>query len=81
MSIAPDRNELGLRRHFTIDGISLTLAALDANAGWVEVALIPETLERTTLGAVKVGDRVNIETDIITRTIAYQLENYFSAHG
>jgi riboflavin synthase len=38
------------------------------------VAVIPETLKRTTLGQVKTGDVVNIETDIITKTIKKQLE-------
>jgi riboflavin synthase len=60
-----------------IDGISLTIAGVDPTAKSFEVALIPETLARTTLGGAKTGDRVNIETDIIARTIAYQLANYF----
>jgi riboflavin synthase len=39
------------------------------------VAVIPETLKRTTLGEVKIGDIVNIETDIIGKIIKKQLEN------
>jgi riboflavin synthase len=38
------------------------------------VAIIPETLKRTTLGKAKVGDEANIETDIIVKTIMSKLE-------
>ncbi len=48
-----------------IDGVSLTVAA--AEKGWFEVALIPETLARTTLGARAPGSRVNIEVDPLAR--------------
>jgi len=53
------------RGSITVDGASLTVAALSPEG--FEVALIPETLERTTLGKVGPGDRVNIELDIIAR--------------
>ncbi|MGP3535537.1 riboflavin synthase [Microbacterium sp. RD1] len=55
-----------------IDGISLTVSAVsdaDAAEPWLEVSLIPETLEATTLGAAAVGDRVNLETDILARHV------------
>jgi len=55
-----------------VDGISLTIATLDINSFGVSV--IPETLKRTTLGKVKIGDYVNIETDIIVKTIKRQLD-------
>jgi riboflavin synthase len=48
-----------------IDGVSLTVAA--AGDGWFEIALIPETLARTTLGARPVGSRVNLEVDPLAR--------------
>ncbi len=51
-----------------VDGISLTVSA--AGDDWFEVSLIPETLERTTLGRRVVGDLVNIETDILARHVA-----------
>jgi riboflavin synthase len=51
-----------------IDGISLTVSA--AGDDWFEVSLIPETLTRTTLGGRRVGDLVNIETDILARHVA-----------
>lgn len=51
-----------------IDGISLTVAAVDA-AGF-SVALIPHTLEVTTLGRIGVGDPVNLEGDILAKYVA-----------
>ena len=57
-----------------IDGISLTIAALDVGECWIEVALIPETLDRTTLGAKVVGDVVNIEADAMVKTIVHTVE-------
>lgn len=56
----------------SIDGISLTVSAVsdpaDPNA-WLEVSLIPETLAATTLGGRAIGDRVNLETDILARHV------------
>jgi riboflavin synthase len=51
----------------TLAGVSLTVAALDAN--WIEVSLIPETLERTTLGGLAEGTRVNVELDVVARYV------------
>lgn len=56
-----------------VDGISLTIANMDENS--FSVAIIPETLRNTTLGKAKIGDKVNIETDIITKIIKKQLES------
>ena len=59
-----------------IDGVSLTVSnispATEASQ-WFEVSLIPETLAATTLGGLAVGDRVNIETDILARHIERML--------
>jgi riboflavin synthase len=55
-----------------VDGISLTIAAVDLDSFGVSV--IPETLKRTTLSKAKIGDYVNIETDIIVKTIKRQLD-------
>lgn len=54
-----------------IDGISLTLA--DVTDREISVAVIPTTLELTTLGKRRVGDMVNIETDLIARVVVRQL--------
>jgi riboflavin synthase len=50
-----------------IDGVSLTVAAL-AEASF-EVALVPHTLARTTLGDRRPGDRVNLEVDILAKYV------------
>ncbi len=50
-----------------LNGVSLTIAAL--GDGWAEVSLIPETLERTTLGAVATGDRLNVECDVVAKYV------------
>lgn len=50
-----------------VDGVSLTVASVRGSA--CSAAVIPETLERTTLGALRVGKRVNIETDMIARYV------------
>ena len=49
----------------SVDGVSVTVAAV--GEGWFELALIPETLRRTTLGRRNVGDRVNLEVDPLAR--------------
>ena len=49
----------------TVDGVSLTVAALTPSG--FEVSLIPETLERTTLGDASPRARVNVEVDLIAR--------------
>lgn len=49
----------------SVDGVSVTVAA--ESGDWFELALIPETLQRTTLGARRPGDRVNLEVDPIAR--------------
>jgi riboflavin synthase len=50
-----------------VDGVSLTVAALD-DRGFA-VALVPHTLEVTTLGRLQPGDRVNVEVDILAKYV------------
>ena len=50
-----------------IDGVSLTL--VDVTATGFSVMLIPHTLAATTLGSLKVGDKVNIETDMLAKHV------------
>jgi riboflavin synthase len=50
-----------------VDGVSLTVAALDDDG--FEVALIPHTLEVTTLGRLEPGDEVNLETDVLAKVV------------
>jgi riboflavin synthase len=56
----------------TIDGVSLTIAALNDNI--FEVALIPTTLARTSLGKRPIGWAFNLETDILSKTVVAWLE-------
>ncbi len=55
-----------------VNGVSLTVSAL-YDKGF-EVALIPETLERTNLGGVTVGDMVNLEVDVLAKHVERLLE-------
>lgn len=58
----------------TIEGVSLTVTA--CSPGRLEVALIPETRERTTLGRLEPGDPVNLECDVIARYVERMLPPY-----
>jgi len=62
-----------------VDGISLTVAGMDAES--FSVAVIPQTLGNTTLAGAKTGDIVNIETDIIVKTVKKQLEKILPKQG
>lgn len=55
-----------------VDGVSLTL--VDVESDRFSVALIPHTLEVTTLGRRKIGDRVNLETDVLAKYVEKQLQ-------
>ena len=50
-----------------VDGVSLTVAAVDDEG--FSVSLIPETLERTTLGSLEPGRRVNLEVDVVAKYV------------
>jgi riboflavin synthase len=54
-----------------VDGVSLTV--IDAEKGAFSVGLIPATLENTTLGDLRLGDRVNIETDVLGKYVERML--------
>jgi riboflavin synthase len=51
----------------TLSGVSLTVAVLGET--WAEVSLIPETLERTNLGDLAPGDRLNVECDVVAKYV------------
>ena len=53
-----------------IDGVSLTIIDLKDSSKIVSVGLIPHTLGMTTLGLKLIGDKVNVETDIIGKYIS-----------
>ncbi len=69
-----------------LDGVSLTLAAVDVGAGSgaasaIEIALIPTTLAKTTLGGLKVGDSINVEADVMAKTVVHYLEHFGGVAG
>lgn len=59
-----------------LDGISLTVAAIDRDAGAFEVAIIPTTYDLTTLREKAVGDPVHIEVDVIAKYVENMLDGY-----
>jgi riboflavin synthase len=66
------RNLIVEKGYVSLDGASLTVAQVHAER--FAVALIPETLKRTTLGRKDVGLSVNIEVDPVARYVAAQLQ-------
>jgi riboflavin synthase len=73
-----DEGESGLGRYLVekgsiaVNGVSLTVSALHDDG--FEVSLIPETLQRTNLGTVVVGDKVNLEADVLAKHLERLLE-------
>ena len=59
---------------WAINGVSLTINSVD-DQGVVGHCLIPETIKRTNLGALKVGDHVNLEVDMMARGMISFFEN------
>jgi riboflavin synthase len=59
-----------------LDGISLTVAALDREAGTFDVAIIPTTYELTTLQEKSAGDPIHIEVDVIAKYVENMLDGY-----
>lgn len=79
-SLRNDRDSLALitaQGSITLNGVSLTIA--HCTADWFEVALIPETLARTTLGKAVAGDRVNVEIDSVARMIDQAVRRHLDA--
>jgi riboflavin synthase len=52
-----------------VDGVSLTVVAVDDDESSFTVSLIPETLARTTLGSAAVGSRLNVEVDVLAKYV------------
>jgi riboflavin synthase len=57
----------------TLSGVSLTVAAIDDDE--IDVALIPHTLAVTTLGAIRTGDPLNVEVDVVAKYVARNIES------
>jgi riboflavin synthase len=63
--------QMASKGSIAVDGVSLTLVDVEANR--FSVALIPHTLAATTLGQLRPGDSVNLETDVLAKYIERQL--------
>jgi riboflavin synthase len=75
VSVSPEQERYLVERgSLTLDGVSLTVA--DLGDGWAEVSLIPETLERTTLGSAEPGTRLNLELDPIARHVERLVQRF-----
>jgi riboflavin synthase len=77
--VPPELMRLLLWKGFVaLDGCSITISRVDREADRIAVSLIPETLERTTLGRVATGDSVNIEIDTQTQAIMHAVREIFN---
>jgi len=63
--------QMASKGSIAVDGVSLTL--VDVEDDRFSVALIPHTLNMTTLGRRKIGDRVNLETDVLAKYVQRQI--------
>jgi len=68
--------QMASKGSITVDGISLTL--VDVEDDRFSVALIPHTLENTTLGQLSPGDQVNLETDLLAKYVERQITAFQS---
>jgi riboflavin synthase len=68
VGLAPDLLRYAVDKgSIALSGVSLTVAELGDE--WVEVSLIPETLERTNLGELTPGSKLNVECDIVAKYV------------
>jgi len=75
----PYRKLIVYKGSITIDGVSLTIAAVENSS--FSVALIPHTLEHTTLGQLAKGDTVNLEFDIIGKYVLNSVQPILTSHA
>lgn len=75
----PLTRQMASKGSITVDGVSLTL--VDVQHDRFSVALIPHTLEVTTLGRLQVGDPVNLETDVLAKYVGRFLETQSQPGG
>jgi riboflavin synthase len=74
IALPPDHaREIASKGSVALDGVSLTVSSLGSD--WFEVALIPETLSATTLGTLRTGSRLHLETDVLAKYVARRLES------
>ena len=69
LQVPPEVREVSIPRGaITVDGVSLTINKLPGD-GLVQISLIPFTREHTTLGALRAGDRVHVEGDVLAKYV------------
>jgi riboflavin synthase len=80
IEMPPDLSRYVARKgSIAVDGVSLTVNARPA-PDVVQISLIPFTLQATTLGERRVGDRVHVEGDMLGKYVAALLEPHVAAH-
>ena len=62
----------------TVNGTSLTVSAVGED--WFEVSLIPITLAETTAGRLTIGEKVNLEVDIVAKYVEKMVGGYHTSH-
>lgn len=73
ISLPPDQaREVAVKGSVTLNGVSLTVATRGRD--WFEVALIPATLEATTLARLRPGAQLHIETDVLAKYVVQQMD-------
>jgi riboflavin synthase len=61
---------------WAVNGVSLTVNSVEG--GVASHCLIPETLTRTNLGELRIGDLVNVEVDVFARALSQSIETYLA---
>ena len=64
----------------SLNGVSLTIAKIDAQKHWFEVHLIPETLSRSIFSGVQVGSALNVEVDSVIQATVDTVRNFLKAN-
>ena len=73
--VAPKwQNYIFHKGYVALDGASLTVSSVDRENSGFSVSLIPETIDRTTLGLISMGDVVNVEIDSQTQAVVDTVE-------
>ncbi len=67
VALGPELRYVVAKGSIALNGVSLTVA--DLGDSWAEVSLIPETLERTNLGTLAPGDKLNVECDVVAKYV------------
>lgn len=58
-----------LEGSITLNGVSLTVSDIDKDSGWAQVSVIPHTWKNTSFNFTKVGEKINVEVDILAKYV------------